>query len=166
MRSFIGLYKTLHFATPALSRLITPLEDTIAGMASSDPYIWNHSSSQRFWEAKSHIERVHTLYLPHPSEELVIIPDAASNTPGVGHTLFAVKDKALLPVRFHSSKLSEQCSKWSPCEVEALSLANAIETEYPLLRESKHPIIILPDSKPVADAIALIKKANLVPAPE
>ena len=55
MRSFIGLYKTLHMATPAMSRFITPLEDTIQGLQSSDPYVWNHSASQRFREAKSHI---------------------------------------------------------------------------------------------------------------
>ena len=160
MHSFIGLYKTLHMATPSLSCLITPLEDTLVGMVSSDPYVWTHAASQRFREAKSHIAKTHTLYLPHPSDQLVIIPDAASCAPGVGHILFAVKDQALLPVRYHSSKLSEQCSKWSPCEVEALSLANAIETEYPILRESKQPIIILPDSKPVTDAIALIKKGK------
>lgn len=28
MRSFIGLYKTLHFATPAMARYIIPLEDS------------------------------------------------------------------------------------------------------------------------------------------
>ena len=35
-----------------------------------------------------------------------------------------------------------------------------METEYSILRESKHPIIILPDSKPVQDAINLIKKGK------
>ena len=29
MRSFIGLYKTLHIATPAMARFVTPLEDTV-----------------------------------------------------------------------------------------------------------------------------------------
>ena len=44
--------------------------------------------------------------------------------------------------------------------MEAMSLATAIEAEYPLLRESKHPIMVLPDSKPVQDAINLIKKGK------
>ena len=46
MRSFIGLYKTLHMATPAMSRFITPLEDTVQGMQSNDPYNWTHSATQ------------------------------------------------------------------------------------------------------------------------
>ena len=44
--------------------------------------------------------------------------------------------------------------------MEALSLATAIEAKYPILRESKLPIMILPDSKPVQDAINLIKKGK------
>ena len=119
MRSFIGLYKTLHMATPAMSRFITPLEDTIQGLQSSDPYVWNHSASQRFREAKSHIQTNHTLYLPHPNDQLVIKPERASNQPGIGHTLLAVKDKSLIPVRYHSAKLSDHCRKWSCCEIEA-----------------------------------------------
>ena len=45
MRSFIGLYKTLHIATPAMSRFVTPLEDTVQGLQSSDPYTWTHAAS-------------------------------------------------------------------------------------------------------------------------
>ena len=38
MRSFIGLYKTLHIATPNMARFITPLEDTVQGLQSKDKY--------------------------------------------------------------------------------------------------------------------------------
>merc|ERR1712002_556695 len=134
MRSFIGLYKTLHIATPAMSRFITPLEDTVQGLQSKDKYVWDHAASQRFREAKSHIKVSHTLYLPHPNDQLVIKPDGAGNQPGIGHTLFAVKDKKLVPLRYHSAKLSDQCRKWSCCEIEAMSVAAAIEAEYSLLR--------------------------------
>ena len=41
-----------------------------------------------------------------------------------------------------------------------MSVAAAIEAEYSLLRESKLPIMILPDSKPVQQAIELIKKGK------
>ena len=100
------------------------------------------------------------MYLPHPDNQLVIKPDGASNQPGIGHTLFAVKDRKLVPMRYHSAKLSDQCRKWSCCEIEAMSVAAAIEAEYSLLRESRHPIMILPDSKPVQQAIELIKKGK------
>ena len=38
MRSFIGLYKTLHIATPAMARFVTPLEDSVQGLQSKDKY--------------------------------------------------------------------------------------------------------------------------------
>ena len=41
-----------------------------------------------------------------------------------------------------------------------MSVAVAIESEYLLLRESRHLLMILPDSKPVQQAIELIKKGK------
>merc|ERR1712112_224162 len=37
LRSFIGLYKTLQMAAPAVSRILAPLEQVVAGKESSDP---------------------------------------------------------------------------------------------------------------------------------
>ena len=101
-----------------------------------------------------------TLYLPSPHDQLMMIPDGSKMTPGIGHILLAVKDGKRLPVRFHSAKLKDNCKKWSPCEIEALAFAAGIEKEFDLLRESKHPLIICPDSKPVHDAVNLINKGN------
>ena len=61
MRSFLGLYKTLHITTPAMSRILAPLKESVAGKESKDPYIWTHSLTQRFKEAQSHINNAHTL---------------------------------------------------------------------------------------------------------
>ena len=60
-----------------MSRFITPLEDTVQGLQSADPYTWTHAASQRFREAKSHIQHNHTLYLLHPKDQLVIKPDGS-----------------------------------------------------------------------------------------
>ena len=57
-------------------------------------------------------------------------------------------------------KLPDKCEKWQPCEIEALAFATAIEAEYDLIRESKHPLLMCPDSKVVADAVALIQKGK------
>ena len=147
-------------ATPATSRIPAPLEDAVAGKESTALIDWNHSLTQRFREAKAHIKNTHTLYLPHPDDQLVIKTDAAQSSPGIGHTVYAIKGKELLPVRFHSSKLKPGCRLWSPCELEALVIAVSIETEYPLLRESRNPILLLPDSKPVQDAVQLIQQGK------
>lgn len=100
------------------------------------------------------------LYLPHPEDQLVIKTDAAQSSPGIGHTIYAIKGKELIPVRFHSSKLKPGCRLWSPCELEVLAIAEAIETEYPLLREARNPILLLPDSKPVQDVVLLIQQGK------
>ena len=108
LRSFIGLYKTIQMAAPAVSRILAPLEEAAAGKESGDPVVWDNSLVQKFKEAKRHIQNVHTLYLPHPEDQLVVKTDAALNGPGVGHTVYTVKDKELVPVRFHSTKLKPQ----------------------------------------------------------
>ena len=147
-------------ATPAISRVLAPLEEALAGKLSTQPIKWNHSLSMRFREAKAHIHRAHTLYMPHPDDILVIKTDAAQCSPGVGHTVYAIKGNELIPVRFHSSKLKPSCNRWSPCELESLAVAIAIEKEYDLLREAKNPILLLPDSKPVQDAVNLIQQGK------
>ena len=46
-------------------------------------------------------------------------------------------------------------------EIEALALAAGVNREYDIIRESKHPLIVQPDSKPVHEAIKLINKGRL-----
>ena len=87
MRSFLGLFKTLQMATPAVSRVLAPLEEAVAGRDSKEEIVWDRSLSQRFREAKSYVGHVHTIYLPHPNDQLVIKTDNASHIPGIGHTI-------------------------------------------------------------------------------
>ena len=56
---------------------------------------------------KSHIFYAHTIYLPHPDNQLVIKTDAASLVPGIGHTIYAIKNEELIPIRFHLSRLKD-----------------------------------------------------------
>ena len=160
MRSFIGLYNTLRRATPNITTLLDPLVQAVADKDSNDPFVWTHYLEMRFREAKSAVNNMHTLYLPSPDDKLAMVPDGARMTPGIGHVLYAIKDDTKVPVRYHSLKLPENCTKWSPCEVEALSFATGIEAEYDLIRESKHPLLICPDNKAVKDAVELIKKGK------
>ena len=50
--------------------------------------------------------------------------------------------------------------KWLPCELDALAFATAFTAEYHLIIETKQPVIISPDSKPMADAVKFIKKGS------
>ena len=166
MRSWLGLYKTLHIVTPNISTLLAPFETAVAGKESNEQFEWTHTLDQAFREAKNAIGSMKTLYLPSPNDQLLLVPDAAKggkngmNSAGIGHVLYAVKNDVKLPVRLHSAKLKDACKKWSPCELEALSCAVAIEKEFDLIRESRKPLIILSDNKPVHEAINLIKQGN------
>ena len=160
MRSFVGLYKTLRRASPNMAQLMAPLEEAVADKDSKEPFPWNHTLEMRFREAKSAVDNMHTLYLPSPSDKLVMTPDGARVKPGIGHILYAIKGDQKVPVRFHSVKLPAKCERWQPCEIEALAFATGIEADYDLIRESKHPLLICPDSKVVTDAVALIKRGK------
>ena len=160
MRSWIGLYKTLHIATPRITSFLDPFEQATAGKDTNDKFVWTHDLSQRFREAKNHIKNMKALYLPSPDDQLMMIPDGSKMTPGIGHVLYAIKDGKKIPVRFGSTKLKDNCRKWSPCEIEALAFAGGIEKEFDIIRESKHPLIICPDNKPVHDAVSLINRGH------
>ena len=160
MRSWVGLYKTMRRATPNIANLLDALEQATADRDTKEEFVWTHELEQRFREAKEAVPKMHTLYLPAPEDRLMLVPDGSSKTPGIGHVLYAIKGEEKLPVRFHSLKLPDNVSRWSPCEVEALAFATGIEAEYDLIRESKHPLLICPDSKVVADAVALIRRGK------
>ena len=166
MRSWVGLFKTLHIVTPNISKILDPFETATAGKDTKEDFEWTHELEQKFREAKNAISTMKTLYLPSPEDQLLLVPDAAKGGrqgeghAGIGHILYAVKDDKKLPVRLHSAKLKESSKRWSPCELEALACAAAIEKEYDLIRESTKPLVVCPDSKPVHEAINLIKKGN------
>ena len=42
MRSWFGLFKTLHIATPDISNILSPFEKALAGKESKDDFEWTH----------------------------------------------------------------------------------------------------------------------------
>ena len=132
----------------------------MADRESRHDFIWTHKLEMRFREAKEAVKDMHTLYLPAPTDILILEPDGSVKTPGIGHVLNVIKNDEKMPVRYHSVKLPEGCAKWSSCKVEALALASGIDAEYDLVRESVHPLVVHTDSKVVADAVKLINKGK------
>lgn len=126
MRSWIGIYKTMLIATPGLSDVLDPFDKCVANRDSKEAIVWTDSLVSAFTNAINHVKNVNTLYMPHPDDQLLLIPDGSQKTPGIGHVLMAIKDGKQWPVRFHSVKIPEHCKKWQPCEVEALAFATGI----------------------------------------
>jgi hypothetical protein len=160
LRSWTGLYKTLLIATPSLALVLDPFDQETANRESKEKITWTPQLMQAFAHAKNHIDNTQQLYLPSPSDQLLMVPDGSQKTPGIGHVLFALVDNIRKPVRFHSVKLPEHCKKWAPCEIEALAFATGIQAEIDLIKESQKPLLIAPDSSPVKDAVNLIKKGK------
>ena len=163
MRSWLGLYKTLHIAAPKLAITLAPLEEEVAGKSSNETFTWTYNLEQALKVAKSQLQHLVALYLP--SDQLILEVDAAKGgashpQAGIGHVLYAVKNGEKRIVRLHSAKLNARCHNWNPCELEALAFATAIEKEQDIIKESKLPLIIMPDSKPVHEAVRLINQGK------
>ena len=97
MRSWVGLYKTLHIAAPQLALTLAPFEEAIKGKASNDPFEWTYTLETAFKKAKIALSKLTTLYLPSPEDQLVLEVDAAKTSgtnpiPGIGHVLYAIND--------------------------------------------------------------------------
>ena len=158
MRSWVGLFKTLHMVTPQISSLLAPFEEATGGRESSEKFVWTHELEKSFRHAKQKIDSLVTLYLPAPNDQLILQTDGSKK--GLGHILYAVKNGKKYPARIHSTKLPDKCTKWCPCEIEGLGLALGIDQQYDIIRESLHPLLIETDSKPVNEAIKLINKGK------
>ena len=53
MRSWVGLFKTLHMATPRIAHILPPFEEATAGKESQDNFLWTHQLEQKFRQAKN-----------------------------------------------------------------------------------------------------------------
>ena len=136
LRSYTGLYKTLLQACPKLTVILDPLDQACADRKSTEQIDWKRELIASFQHSKEAIDDLQTLYLPKPTDQLIIEVDAAKMRPGIGHVLYAIRDNKKLPVAFHSVKLSPHHSKWNSCELEALAFATAIQAEYETLKEN------------------------------
>ena len=113
MRSWLGLFKTLHIVTPNITTILEPFETQTAGRDTNEKIQWTYELEILFKRAKKQVEKQVKLYLPSPADQLIMETDGAkgsnkTNQPaGIGHILFALKDNVKVPVRIHSSKLPE-----------------------------------------------------------
>ena len=108
---------------------------------------------------------IQKLALPHPTEQLILTPDATVRKPAGGWILFVQRDDKYLPVSFYSFKLQDHVQKWWPCETEALTAATSVEKAASYILESKLRTLVLVDNKPVIQAANLIKEGKFSASP-
>ena len=162
LRSWIGIYKTFLIAMPGLASIMDPFDKMVAGVKDKTSKIqWTPELIDKFDAANAKCKTdIQFLTLPRNDEQLVLMPDATLRNPAIGITLNVVRDQKLLPVIFYSFKLTDTQTNWWPCEREALAVATAIKKCAHFITESKMPLLILSDSKPVVEAFQLMKKGK------
>ena len=166
MRTFMGVFKTFFPAMPRLSNLMSPFEKLCAAKESKEKLDWNEDLEKAFNESKTAAkESIKSLALPHPDEQLFIVPDAAcrdaeSKKPALGFILFVQREPRARPVMFVSWRMGDDYWSWSPCDLEGLGASLAVEKcSFYILRSNK-PTLVFPDNKCVIQAFEKLKKGR------
>ena len=160
MRTYMGVYKTFFPAMKRLSNLMDPFDKLCGGRKSKETLEWTDELDKHFKDtqriAQTDIEK---LALPHPNEQLFVVPDAASRPPGIGFILFVNRDPPE-PVMFVNWKLPDSHLSWSPCELEGFGASVAVaKCSFYILRSTK-PTLVFPDNKQVIQAFNKLKKGR------
>ena len=156
INSWKGLYKTLIGHLPALSNVMSPFDIAAGGKNCNEKFAWTPALTSAFNEAMKHLDKINQTFLPEPSEQLVLLPDAMSTTPCVGWVLYVLREEKLFPVTFCTAKLKEYMVKWYPCEKEAVGVVLSIDQCAHWINESELPTLVGPDSLAVVKAVDLI----------
>ncbi|RLC16966.1 MAG: hypothetical protein DRI57_10490 [Deltaproteobacteria bacterium] len=165
LRSFIGAFKVLSRVIPHCANFMAPLDNAVAGGQSQDKLVWTDALRAAFHAAQQSLSSNKTITLPHPSDLLWIVTDGAVKDPGIGATLYAVRDNKVLLSGFYSAKLRPRQVTWIPCEIEALSIAAAVKHFSPYIIQSHQQVCILTDSKPCVQAFEKLCRGEFSSSP-
>ena len=160
LRTYMGVYKTFFPAMKRLSNLMDPFDKLCAGRKSKEALDWNETIDKHFKETQQVAQTdIKKLALPHPDEQLFIVPDAASRPPAIGFILFVQRDPPE-PVMFVTWKLPESHWGWSPCELEGFGASVAVaKCSFYILKSTK-PTLVFPDNKQVIQAFNKLQKGR------
>ena len=160
MRSFIGAFKALSRCIPRYSSLASPLEAAIKGLTGSQHVTWTDELREHFRLCKESLKSPAVLTVPVPDDKLILTVDASPVNAGLGATLYVCRGNKRLTAECFSLKLKTHHLNWEPCELEALAIASAIQHFSPYVRDSKHPLEVLTDSKPCVQAFAKLRRGH------
>ena len=160
VNSWKGLYKTLIGHLPALSNVMSPFDSATGNKNSNEKFPWTPALTSAFNVAMSHLSKINQTYLPKPSEQLILLPDAMSSLPCVGWVLYVQRNGKLLPIVHCTAKLKDYMCRWYPCEKEAVGVVLSLDQCSHWIQESELPTLIGPDCLAVVKAAELIRKGR------
>lgn len=165
LRSFVGAFKVLARVIPQCAKYMAPLEDAIAGHSPGDKLSWSDDHQIAFTAAKNALGKCQAIALPHSSDQLWIVTDAAVRDPGIGATLYISRNDQAHIAGFFSAKLRKHQVSWLPCEVEALCIAASVKHFSPYIIQSSKRTAVLTDSKPCVQAYEKLCRGEFSASP-
>lgn len=152
LKSYLGAYRFISRVIQGYATLLAPLEEAVKGKGSKERIQWSEELSTAFKKTKDALANSKSISIPHPSDVLTIVTDASVRPGAIGATLYAIRDNRPTLAGFYNCKLPNFQRRWLPCEVEALSIACALNHFSPYIINSNHRPQVLTDSKPCVDA--------------
>ena len=137
---------------PDCPSLLAPLDSSTAGRQFNDRVDWTDTLHQAFKSAQDKLHSNRTIALPRPEDELWIVTDGSVKESGIGATMYAMQEGKLKRSGFFSAKLGGRRVTWLPCEIQALSIAEAIRHLSPYIVQSHHKALVLTESKSCVQA--------------
>ena len=119
-----------------------------AGRQSNKTINGTNTLLESFHSAQSALRSCIVVTLPRPSDTLWIVTDGAVKEGGMGATLYILRHDQLLLAGFFSARLHKHQVTWLPCEVEALSIAMAVNHFAPYIIQAAERTHVLTDSRP------------------
>ena len=114
-----------------------------------------------FKNAQSHLEHINQTYLPHPTDRLILKPDAAKVNTCIVWVLYALRKKpGNIVQQYCTAKLPEYMGKWYPSKSEAVASVLAIDQSAHWINESRYPTVVMPDSILMVRAAQLMKQGR------
>ena len=158
LRSFLGSYKFLSKVIPNYSDILNPLEAAAAGKTTSDKINWTDSLLESFKQAQRQLSNAKIITLPTPDDHLQIMTDASKV--GIAATLYVIRKGKPLIAGFFNAKLRPNQFQWIACELEALSIGAAVKHFGTDIVNSKHPTVIVTDSKPCVQSYEKLNRGE------
>ena len=167
LRSYLGAYRTFFRCKKNMSNILKDLEEFQANKKSSEKLLWTEELKQKFVESKKEILQLDKLYLPKPSDQLVMTSDWSEK--GISATLWAMVDNVPHVVSRFSARLEKSMEnmltsasvkpKTLPCDGEMAAVYVGIKSPVfsSHIKSSNNKTVCLVDNKPVVEASKLIK---------
>ena len=167
LRSYLGAYRTFFRCKKNMSNILKELEEFQANKKSSEKLLWTEDLKQKFVESKKEILQLEKLYLPKPSDQLVMTSDWSEK--GISATLWAMVENVPHVVSRFSARLEKSLEnllssasvkpKTLPCDGEMTAVYVGIKSPVfsSHIRSSINRTVCLVDNKPVVEASKLIK---------